>query len=169
MLKDIDLRKEVERIRHDMQSSLHIIREDLDEHLDSINQGTDEIKQNYEYLATVESKIDKLAERIERIEILLSPKAHMTTIELSSREQEVFIIMYSSSEKMTRKMLARRLGFTEEMVGGYLANIIAKGVPVLRQILDGEEHFFLDMRFREMQAKHKIVPLNEAIVKEIFS
>lgn len=169
MLKDIDLRKEVERLRHDLQSSLHTVREELDEHLDSINQGSDEIQQNYEYLATIENKIDKLAERIERIEIALSPKQHMTTIELSAREQEVFIIMYSSSEKMTRKMIARRLGFTEEMVGGYLNNIIAKGIPVLRQIMDGEEHFFLELRFREMQAKHKVVPLNEAIVKEIFS
>lgn len=168
MLKDTDLRKEVAQIKSEMKISLDSVREELDVHLDSINQGTDEIQQNYEYLAALEGKIDKLSERMDRIELLLAPKQQLSRIELSHREQEIFLILYSASEKLTKKMMARRLGFTEEMVAGYLANIIAKGVPILRQVMDSEEHFFIDIKFRELQAKHKLVPLNESIVKELF-
>jgi hypothetical protein len=169
LLKDVDLRKEVERLRSDMKVALGAVKDDLDGHLDTINTNTEEIQQNYEFLAHLESKIDKLNERLDAIEVLLQPKRQVSRIELSVREQEIFLILYSSTEKLSRRMLSRRLGFTEDMVQSYLSNLAAKGIPILRAIVDGEEHFFIDMKFREIQAKQKIVPINEAIARELFT
>jgi len=138
-------------------------------HLDTINSNTDEIQQNYEYLAQIENKIDKLTERMDRIEMMLAANSgQKMSIQLTLREQEVFILLYASPEKTTRTAIARRLGFTEEMVQGYIDNIVAKGVPVLKQLMDNEIYLFLDFRFREMQATQKIVKIEDSIVKEIF-
>ena len=168
MLRDVNLRTEVKRTNDNLKAVCDSIREELDSHLDTINQNTDEIQQNYEFLAQVEGKIDKLAERLDKIEMMLSGPKGKVNIQLTHREQEVFLVLYSSPEKTTKNAIARRLGFTDAMVGGYIDNIVAKGVPVLKQIVDGETYFFLDFRFREMQAKDKVVPVEDSIVQEIF-
>jgi DNA-binding CsgD family transcriptional regulator len=171
VLKDIDIRNNVERLRQELKQHVEAVREELDVHLDTINQGTDEIQQNFEYLAQIESKIDKLSERIEAIELHLTggKRPQVSKIDLSLREQEVFLIIYSTAEKLSRKHIARRLGFTEDMVEAYLANIITKGVPVLRQAVEGETLYFLDLRFREQQAKYKVIAIHDQVVRELFS
>lgn len=171
VLKDIDIRGSVERLRQELKSHIETCREELDVHLDTINQNTDEIQQNYEYLAQIEAKMDKIAARLEAIELHLAGGRRMqaTKIELSLREQEVFLVLYSSSEQLSRKMIARRLGFSEEMVEAYVGNIIVKGIPVLRQAVEGETLYFLDGWFREQQAKHQVITINDQVVRELFS
>jgi hypothetical protein len=168
LLKDSDVRKDVDKIRQEMKGAVVSIREELDVHLDTINQNTDEIQQNYEYLATLESKMDKLAERLDALEALLSPGRKVSKIDLSLREQEVFLVLYSCADKLSKKAISRKVGLTDEMVDAILANMVAKGVPVLKQTFEGESLFFLDFKFRELQAKHKVVPIQEAVVKELF-
>ncbi|MBU1976230.1 MAG: hypothetical protein KKG59_07550 [Nanoarchaeota archaeon] len=171
MLKDINIKQQVNTVRSDLKHACQAMRDEFDMHLDTINQNTDEIQQNYEYLAQIENKIDKLVERMDAIEMSMarsSGKLPANKINLTHREQEIFIVLYSSPDRITRKMISQRLGFTEDMVDAYLGNIIAKGVPVLKQIVDGNTHFFLDHDFRQMQAKQKIIPISETIVREIF-
>ena len=170
LLRDVNHRQEIQSIRSDLKTACESIRDEFNQHLDTINSNTDEIQQNYEYLAQIEQKLDKLAERMDAIEVHMNrvPKTNLKKIVLSHREQEIFIVLYSSPEKLTLRMIARKLGFTEEMVSAYLDNIIAKGVPVLRQVA-GETFFFLDHNFRQLQAKNKVINIEESIVREIFA
>jgi len=114
-----------------------------------------------------------MTERIEAIEVRLDPSKSIEIpqykIELSHREQEVFLILYANPNKVTSDMLAKRLGLTTELVEVYLYNIIAKRIPILKQILDNQTYYYLDSKFREVQAKHNVVNIDEGIVKELFN
>ena len=47
------------------------IKREFEEHLQAINENTNEIQSNYEYFCEVDGKMDKLAERIEKIQLYL--------------------------------------------------------------------------------------------------
>ncbi|MFH1073164.1 MAG: hypothetical protein V1743_07090 [Nanoarchaeota archaeon] len=170
MLKDIDVRQEVEKLGSQFRESLSTIKEELDEHLDTINQNTSEIQQNYEYLAEIEGKIDKLSERLDAIEMMLLPERIKKTvsarIELTHREQEVFMVIYAG-ERVTVRQIAKRLGFTEQMVQEYVENMISKGIPLIKELHTDEHIYLLEQHFKMVQAKQNILRINEAIAKEI--
>ena len=53
------------------QEVLNGIKRQFEEHLQAINENTNEIQSNYEYLSEMESKINKMAERIDQIQLFL--------------------------------------------------------------------------------------------------
>lgn len=104
------------------------IKEELDEHLQSINENTNEIQANYEYLNKIDEKINKVNEKIEilrlQIEALakqtdkdivirLTPKEQLRLVEflkkgkeltdfdddLSKQEKKILMLLYSARAK----------------------------------------------------------------------
>ena len=53
------------------QKALNGIKKELGEHLQAINENTNEIQSNYEYFNRIENKINKLTERIDQIQFFL--------------------------------------------------------------------------------------------------
>ena len=53
--------------KHLYKVSFSKIKEELDVHLDSINENTNEINANFEHILKVEQKVDKLSEKFEEI------------------------------------------------------------------------------------------------------
>ncbi|MEK6828081.1 MAG: hypothetical protein AABX78_01910, partial [Nanoarchaeota archaeon] len=47
------------------------IKQEFEEHLQAINENTNEISANYEYICELESKLDKLSERVDQIQMYL--------------------------------------------------------------------------------------------------
>jgi len=134
--------------------------------LDSVNQNTNEIQSNYEFLCELDSKIEKLNEKVDEIRMFLFPeltsKTH--TIEpLTKREQEIFLILYTSEEKeLTFVDIARQVGLPPSLIKNYISNLIKKGVSIIRNSCsDGRIFLTLDKEFRAIQAKENIVKLNE--------
>jgi len=170
LLKDIDVRQEVEKLGSQFRESLSSIKEEFDEHLETINQNTGEIQQNYEYLAEIEGKIDKLVERLDAIEMMLVPeknkKLASARFELTTREKEVFMVIYAG-EHVSLQQVARRLGFTEAMVSEYIESLASKGIPVMKELQGNEEWFHVEQQFKLVQAKQNILRISEAIAKEI--
>ncbi len=139
-------------------------------HLDSINQNTNEIESLYDYIADVDCKIEKLNERIDELFMFLKPipKCDGLDLGLSHREQEVFIILYSE-DKVSLGAVAKRLGFTEEMVNRYVSSLTSKGIPVLRQFVGGDLFLYMDLKFKDLQAKKNVLKINESISKNLLS
>lgn len=147
-----------------VRKAFKAVKAELDDHLEAINQNTSEIQANQCMLADLEAKINKLSERIDEIELLIRPElASKVDIRLSPREQEVFMTLYLNKE-LTVNEIARRLGFTEEMVNRYLFNLISKGVPVRRELVDEVMVFSLEPGFKDLQARRKVIEIDPRIL-----
>ncbi len=142
------------------------VKEELDEHREAINNDTNEIQSNYEYLCELNQKIDKLTERLDSLNLLLNGSKDNKEFKISpltKREKEVFMALYTLGESInfvTYKELARKLCMTEGLVSNYITNIVEKGIPVLKKYCGGLVYLKLEVKFREKQAKENVVGIN---------
>lgn len=171
--------KELLTINKNLKNAFNTIKEEFEEHLGSINENTNEIQANYEYLCNVDSKIDKLNEKIEDLQLFINRlvakdyKKHTEEqvynhIFLTIREKEVFLALYTMAEEkgpITYKAISRRIGLTEFMVREYVTNLIEKGIPIIKKYVNQEIYLNIDQKFRHMQAKENLVDINESMAK----
>ncbi len=152
-----------------VQSILEGLREELDDHRSAINENTNELQANHEYIHSVEEKLDKLHARIEELFLLATGKSDEQKIEiqpLTKREQDVFQALYVVGEGVpfvSYKQLARKLGSSEALVSGFITNLIEKGVPILKKYDEGLAFVQLEPKFRQKQAKDVIIGLNSLL------
>ncbi|MBN2051993.1 hypothetical protein JW756_00645 [Candidatus Woesearchaeota archaeon] len=150
-----------------IRKAFRAVKNELDDHLDAINQNTAEVQANHGFLAELEVKIDKLSERLDELELIMNPtRAGAIGVKLTPREQEVFMTIYLS-KGLTASEVARRLGFTEEMVNLYIFNLMSKGVPVKRELVDDLVVFSLDSEFKDAQAKEGVLAINPQIARQM--
>lgn len=151
------------------------IREEIEDHLISINENTNEIEANHEFLCSLNEKIDKLSERLEKIELFLHEKARFEIEEkqefkvkqLSKREKEVFLMLYAMNESLgsiTYLDIAKRTGLTEDLVSGYITSMIEKGIPIHKKYVNGKAHLMLNKHFRNLQAKENILQIEQKTI-----
>ncbi len=168
---------EIARVKQQLDAAFKGIREEFDEHLESINDNTNEVQANYEYMCRLDAKIEKIAERLDEMQARLStivPLSHydeepVPAIELTQKEKEVFLILYASEEKpLTYKDIARIMGDSDLLISGYITNLIEKGVPVIKKYMGHSAYLMLDRRFRELQAKNNMLAINQTTVKQFF-
>jgi hypothetical protein len=162
--------KDIKDMQDGIKKAFFDVKEEMNVHLETINQNTSEIQAIYEYLNELDAKIEKLNERIDEIQMFVSPdEEDKFSIELTHREQEVFLILYSETGSIIAKDIGRKLGFTDEMVNRYIYNMISKGLPILRQFKDGEMHISLDLKFKDLQARKNVLKIDESISKQLLS
>lgn len=147
------------------------LKEVFEDHLDAINQNTDEIQANHEYLCELDAKLEKINERIDQVQVFLqkfglevkeTPKFDVKP--LNKREQEVFLVLYTLDgvkEKITYADIARRTGLTEELVFGYTASLLKKGVPIIRRHINNRIYLKLNPHFKDIQAKENILKIDQ--------
>ena len=151
------------------------IKEELDEHLYSINQNTNEISSNYEYLCEVDYKINKLSERIDQLQLFLEnsfgfkvdKKPKFKTKPLSNNEQDVFLVLYTLEEKkgaVSYAEIAKRTGLSEDLVSNYITRMLEKNVPIIKRYVNNQPLLRLDPVFKRMQAKENILGLNQRTI-----
>ena len=152
-----------------MKKNFDAVKEELDGHLDSINENTNEIQANYEYMCELDSKIDKLSERIDEITMVLRriagnallPKEPEYQIKpLTRAEKEVFTELYTLEQEeraITYQIVARRLALTIDMVQNHVSNLIEKGVPICKKYSESEVYIYLDEQFKAIQTRKNLV------------
>ncbi len=161
----------MDSLKQGLKLAFSDIKTEFNEHLETINQNTSEIQAVYEYVAEVEGKIDKLSERLDELQMALNPDMSYDQfdVELTHREQETFMVLYAERELLSSQEIARRLGFTEEMVNRYVFNLISKGIPVIRDYDNGVLTLRLDNRFKDLQARKNVLKINESVNKQLMS
>jgi len=141
----------------------------MNQHLDAINQNTNEIQACYEYLTELDAKIEKLNERLDTLQTIVLPEAEaQREIRLTHREQEVFMVLYTRDDPITSLEIARRLGLTSEMVDQYLQAVGLKGVPLLRTFVNDKLYHSLDLKFRDLQARRNVLHISEEISQQLL-
>jgi len=172
------------KIDKKLREAFNKIKEEFEDHLLAINENTNEIQANYEYLCEIDTKIDKLNERLDEISMFigLHPQKYPVPIQsesveidqshhLTRNEQEVFIVLYTLGEEksVTYRDIAKQLNMSETLVMNYITNIIEKGVPVIKDNEDNEIHLRLDPEFKNLQAKQNILNINETVSAKVIS
>lgn len=158
------------------QLSLEIesVREELDEHLEAINENTTEVQQNHAYLMELDRRLTMLTAKVDSIIDLLKPEDKKSSetfsiVPLTTKEKDVFSSLYRLSEdkEVTYKEVAVALGCTEQLVASYIGNLIEKGVPVEKRYVGKSVNLKLNEAFRQVQAKENIVGVNTKLTSWI--
>ncbi|MBI2558647.1 hypothetical protein HYW20_04960 [Candidatus Woesearchaeota archaeon] len=146
------------------------IRQEFEEHLQAINENTNEIASNYEYTCELESKLDKLSERVEQIQMHLTESGVSITKRdkfdvkrLNRREQEVFLVIYTLEEEkgsVTYSDIAAKLNISEHLASSYVTSLIEKGVPIMKRYVHSKPYLRLDPEFKTLQTKENILQLS---------
>lgn len=148
------------------------IKEEFEDHLTSINENTNEIQSNSQYLAELDSKIEKLNEKLDRIQFFLEKNLsykqektpNFNILPLTKKEQEVFLVLYTLEEAkgaVSYVDIARRVALPEELVSSYITTMIEKGVPIIKKYINNKAYLKLDRSFKNIQAKENILKLNQ--------
>jgi DNA-binding CsgD family transcriptional regulator len=151
-----------------IKSSFSKIRDELDEHLDTINQNTSEIQANYEYIFELENKVEKLNQRLDEMQMMLENgssyeyKLETPPSKLTKREEEVFMILYTDQgESLTFSDVARKTGLKEDMVKNYISSISSKGVPIIQKFVSGKSFISIEPSFKNLQIKENVLGFGE--------
>ncbi|MBN2422346.1 HTH domain-containing protein [Candidatus Woesearchaeota archaeon] len=164
-------------VTENLKTSFDRIKDEFQDHLDSINENTNEISANYEYLLQLDNKIEKLNEKLDEVMMFISQlqgksinKEIFKNIILNSREQEIFLLLYArNGDLIDAKEIAKLIGLTEEKVRKYISNLNMKGIPIIKKYMDSMIYYILDYDFRNLQAKENIIKLNESIARDLHN
>ena len=147
------------------------IKDEFEDHLTAINENTNEIQSNYEFLCDLDQKFNKLAERLDMIELFLQKhglkleeEQEFKPIRLSKREQEIFLILYTLEEikgSVTYLDIAKKVCLTEDIVSSYISNMVQKGVPILKRYIGNQTNLSLNQKFKAIQAKENILGIEQ--------
>lgn len=151
-----------------MRGEFTKIKHEFEEHLQAINENTNEISSNYEYICEIEAKLERLSARVDQIQMYIesgqAPKRSDFDVKrLNRREQEVFLVIYTLEEELgsvTYADIAKRLDISEQLAGSYVTSLIEKGVPIIKRYMNSRPHMKLDPEFKTLQAKENILQLS---------
>lgn len=152
------------------------IKEEMTEHLESINENTNEIQSSSEYLCEIDDKIEKLTERIEEISIFIGMNKSYYELtnpvqSLTINEKEVFMVFYTLGEEkgyITYEDIAKKLGLTEQLAMSYTTSIASKGVPIMKRYIDNKAHFRLNPDFKRLQAKENFLNIDKSATQKLL-
>jgi ABC-type transporter Mla subunit MlaD len=133
----------------ELREELDAVREELDEHLDALNQNTAEIASTHEYVSELDVKLEKLIERVDALQalILSQTPATKTALRLTGKEEDVLQVLTTTHEPLSSAAIGRRCGLTPDLAAQTLYCLKQKGVKVLATSLGEETLYGLDGRF----------------------
>jgi predicted RNase H-like nuclease (RuvC/YqgF family) len=146
---------------------------ELEDHLDTINQNTDEIQVNYQYMCELDRKITKLNEKIDDIHMNLSKltgkkirklKQFEDIDPLTTKEKNIFLNLYTEEEPVSYSHLARKMSMPVQLLRQYISNLIEKGIPIQKLYKNTLPYIQLDRRFKNLQAKTNILKIEQKIL-----
>jgi len=151
------------------------VKKEFEEHLEAINENTNEIQSNYELMLKLEEKLDKIENSLSEINrfikqykgqnvyFLDDQEANSFSIlPLTNEEKQLFKAMYEMEAegiKITYSKIAEILSISTSLTREYVASLIEKGVPIVKNYLNQKIFLALEPEFREIQTKQNIVNL----------
>ncbi len=151
-LSEIDLK---------LRKAFNKIKQELSEHLEAINNNTNEIQNNYEAILELQAKIDKLTERLDNLTLALNPHFSRVSKSLNHVEREIFLILYKSKRELTPIEISHQTGLPVSTVENVLQSLINAGIPIIvvTNYENSHKTYLLDPVFRDLQANMHLVDL----------
>ena len=133
----------------------------LEEHLSSINGNTSEIQAMFDYLQEMDTKVDKLSQRLDNMQLSIGEPLEKLNVEpLTQGEKDIFLVLYTEDMPITYHEISIKARIPLSLVPDCISSLINKKVPLLRSMINDQLFFKLSPSFKEMQAKENIVNLS---------
>lgn len=143
-----------------MEEESNFIQHQLDDHLQAINENTSEIQALFDFLQQLEKKIDAMSEKLERLQLDSTFEQKPVTVSLTQMEKKVFLVLYTEQLPQSYKEIAEKAELPLAVIPECLSSITAKGIPLVRVYYQEKLYLKLAPKFKEAQAKEKIVNLS---------
>lgn len=131
----------------------------IEDHRAAINENTSEIQALFDYLREIEGKIDVLGQRVENL--LLSQQPAMPKhVAVTRMERDIFMVLYMEEVPLSYAEIALKCNLPASCVPDGLTSLSEKGIPFARTFYGDKLFVKIDQRFKELQAKEKIVNLS---------
>ncbi|MFC1801047.1 hypothetical protein ACFLZB_01140 [Nanoarchaeota archaeon] len=151
----------ISQIKDELNNPVSQLKEEIDDHLGAINENTQEIQANFTYLCELGAKIDKLAQRLDHIDMVLSQNPTKIDIKpLTCAEKQVFLTLYTQEAPLTYEDIANETETSVSLVREYVDALIEKGVPIVKTYFNSRPFLKLDQHFKELQAKENLVNIS---------
>lgn len=163
----------LDNINQSLKNSFSGVKKEFEEHLEAINENTNEIQSNYELLLKLESRLDKIENKLSEIDIFIRQFKTQNVYFLEENEKDSFMIMpLNDDEKrvfntiyeleaeninISYQKLSEVLGVSTSLVREYIISLIEKGVPIMKRYLNHKIFLSLEPKFRESQTKRNLV------------
>ncbi|MBN2880474.1 hypothetical protein JXM83_00315 [Candidatus Woesearchaeota archaeon] len=148
--------KELTTFKKEVKIAFQKVQEESDEHLDSINENTTEIQSLQSFCEELDCKIDKLAEKIDNIYLVLEQVGLVEKkpvfnklFELTKSESEIYGILKSSEDDLSYLDISHNTGFDQESIKSILASLVKKGVPIVQTFLNNVAYITMQKEFKE--------------------
>ncbi len=151
-----------------LKGSVGSIREELDEHMQSINGNTEEIDVQNHFICELDNRMTKIEERMDEVQFLLRQlvtKARLS-VELTKDEQRVFLILYTHEKFMKAERVADKSYLSQQTVADCLTSMMDKGLPIEREVLEGEVYVRMNDDFKLRQAKEQIIRIDPDVTSQ---
>ena len=164
-----------ESMSHEIREMLTQYEDQFEDHLIAINENTSEILSIYEGLSDLDNKLDKMSERLEKIERFLQKLGYLGQVSekhyiiepLTKKEKEIFLVIYTSNEVegyISYADISKKIGLTEDLVCIYIGEMIQKGIPIVKKYIGNKAYIKLDELFMEKQAKENILKIEQRTI-----
>jgi hypothetical protein len=142
------------------------LRSEMDEHRQVINDNTNEIQTNFEFLCELDKKIDLLCDRMDEIARVVKGdkcEKRFQVTPLNQQEKQIFSTVFNMTEtapQVSYAQIANKLGMGAHVVASYATRLAEKGVPVVKKIHGGKVFLSFPGEFRQIQIKENIVGID---------
>lgn len=155
-----------------IKEALMTVKNELDGHLEALNENTSEIQTSYECMNEINDRLEKLAERVESIELFLQKYTHFSAVEkvfdvkpLTKTEQNVFLVIYALEDEkglVSCADIIKKTGLPGYVVNDYITRLVEKGIPLLKKYVNNTSYIRLNPEFKRIQAKENILMIDTA-------
>jgi septal ring factor EnvC (AmiA/AmiB activator) len=158
--------REVSELRDELKVVFSKIKEEFDDHLESINQNTIELQSIFEYLSRLNDKMDKLSSRIDSMESSERKEKkskEVMTVVLTREEEEVLAMLISNSSKkklVTYDLIAKNIDITPVYAANIITGLLEKGIPIEKRHLNGTVLLEIDRSFHDRQLQYNIITMD---------
>ena len=160
----------IDKVENKLKIAFNKIKNEIDDHRQAINENTNEIQSNYEYMCKIDTKLDKLSKTVEELSLFVHQMAkiepenkidliiHTKKAQLTITEQNIlsFLIHTNENDYITYAVIAEQLEMAEREVLDYISNMISKGVPIIKRYISDTVILHLNSEFKSEQIKQEI-------------
>jgi predicted transcriptional regulator len=144
-----------------INSELKKVRQALDEHLNSINDNTQEIQSLFDYLQEIEVKVEKLSQRLDQTQLNnQNSPVKPCVAPLNQMERKIFLTLYTAEMPLSYREISERSQISPTIVHECISSLTSKGIPLIRTFCNDQMFFKIEPVFKEVQAKENLINLS---------
>lgn len=165
--------KKLEDMEKNVKESFRNLKSELEDHLDSINDNTNEVEYFAELMMEFDNRLTRMENAIfsmtSKVNQIIPDDNHPRSAKLTDKEADVFqIIFRSENEPVGLNDLSKQTNITENNVKKIVQNMIEKQIPIISTDTTNGRFFYVEESFREKQLKFNVLNLSTNLTLDVF-